>query len=76
MSSSRPLWRRGNSGLFLCLIIEGKTSAQRKEVKASEEDGELDLGSRSVNGLFLGMCGGLQGNQIEMSKVWSGFHSR
>ena len=75
MSSSRPLAAPGEISFILLSHNRGKKSAQRKEVKGSEEDGELDLGSRSVNGLFLGMCGGLQGNQIEMSKVWSGFHS-
>ena len=50
-----------------------KISAQRKEVKGSEEEAEFGPGSSGVIGLFLWLWS-LQGNQIEMSKVWSGFH--
>ena len=75
MSSSRPLAAPGDFSFILLSYNIGKKSAQRKEVKGSEEDGKHDLGSRSIDGLFLGMRGGFQGNQIEMSEVRSGFYS-
>jgi hypothetical protein len=66
-------WRAGS--LTLCSGTIVKISAQRKEVKGSEEEAEFSPGSSGVIGLFLWLCGVcLQGNQIEMSEVWSGFH--
>jgi len=50
-----------------------KLSAQRKEVKGSEEDAEFGPGSSGVIGLFRWLWG-LRVKQIEMPEVRSGFH--
>ena len=66
--------RRG--GLTFLIRKRVKIPAQKKEVEGNEEDDEAGRGSIGIIGFFFWMCGDLQGKQIEMSKVWSGFHSR